>query len=143
MNKETPFVKDICKYIATLTDSPFYFGKASSLPGGKTIWLKAGELPRDTDGIFAIAEPTVEPDQYTPIQQQSVSFWARNKNTSQAFTDLMKIYNLLHQRHHYQTDNYFVYETFATTQPIDQDRDLEGGKLLQVSVIFYTRYLIS
>lgn len=141
MSTTSPFIHDICTYLAANSD--FYFGSAADLPGGKTKWLKAGELPRDKDGVYAIADPSPEPDRETGVQYQTISFWARNKNTATAYEQLMEIYNFFHQKHDLPTTNYYVFQAFAEGMPEDQDRDSEGGKLLQISIQFITRYLIS
>lgn len=141
MSTTAPFIKDICRYFADRSD--FYFGSADELPVGKNVWLKAGELPRDKDGVYAIADPSPEPDRETGVQYQTISFWARNRNTATGYDQLMEIYNFFHQKHDIETDNYYVFQCFAESTPIDQDRDAEGGKLLQLTIQFITRYLIS
>jgi len=141
MSTEIPFIKDICRYFADNSD--FYFGSDDSLPVGKTKWLKAGELPRDTDGVYAIQDPSPEADRETGVQYHTISFWARNKNTSTAYEHAMEVYNFFHQKHDLPTDNYYVFQAFGESLPIDQDRDAEGGKLIQVTIQFITRYLIS
>lgn len=134
-----PFVKEICEYIASKTD--FYFG-TGALPTDD-IWLKAGELPRNVNGVNAVADPSPAPDQETGVQEHQISFWAHNKNASVGYAQLKVLYDLLHQLHHFPTDNYYVYEVFVQGQAEDQDRDGEGRKMLRLNVLFITRYLIS
>lgn len=129
------FIRDICEYLADKS-ATFTFGTGATN-------LKAGELPRGTDGVFAVASPSPEPDMDTLVEYHNVDFWARNKNTSTALDQMREIYELFHQNHHYVTTNFEVYFSHALGQIEDQDRDLEGGKLLRLSIMFITRQLIS
>jgi len=135
------FVDEICEYIASKTD--FYYGDSLTLPGGKNRWLYLGELRREVEGVFAVADPSPAPDMYTGMMEFAVSFWAFSADTSEAYSMLNDIYNLLHQNNHYPTENYFVYQSFADGQVEDQDRSGDNLKMARLSAIFYVRYLIS
>lgn len=136
MSNATPFVKEICQYLAANSSGVFTFGTGNTN-------LKAGELVRDVDGVFAVPSPSPEPDRDVIYETHIIDFWARNKNTATAYEQLRTIYNLFHQNHHYPTNLYLIEYSHALGQPEDQDRDAEGGKLLRLSVEFLIRQLIS
>lgn len=141
MVASTSFLDDICTYVADKTD--FYYGAASTLPGGKSRWLKAGEISRDLKGVYAVANPTMQPDRETGVMYFSVTFWAINPSTAQASEDLQDIYDLFYLNHDFPTNNFYVFQSFLEGQIEDKDRTEENLKVLNLSAIFYTRYLIS
>ena len=141
MVSSTSFVDDICTYIADKTD--FYYGSASTLPGGKTSWLKAGELQKDVNGVYAMQAPVGSPDPETGVMYFRIIFWALNTSTEDAYTDLQTINNLLFSNHDFPTQNFYVFQSFLEGQSEDWDRTIDNLKALTLSAIFYVRYLIS
>lgn len=130
-----PFVEEICEYIAE-NSARFTFGTGEGN-------LKIGELTMGVNGVFAIASPSPEPDRYTDVRTYNIDFWAVNTNTPEAFDDLRIIYNLFHQGHDYETDNFYIYFSHVNGQIDDLDRDGENRKLLRVSIEFLARAIIS
>lgn len=119
-----PIVQDISRFLADYT----------SLTMRSTLF--AGELQRGVNGVFALAAPSEQPDKETGIMYQSIEFWARNKDTAQAFDQLSEIYNFFDRRHHYNTDNYYIYFSHCEGQIEDMDKDIDNAKLLKLSVRF-------
>jgi len=119
-----PIVQDICRFLADY----------SSLTMRESLW--AGELKMGTNGIFAIAAPSEQPDKETGIIYQSIEFWARDKDTARAFERLSEIYNFFDRRHHYSTDNYYIHFSHCEGQIEDMDKDIENAKLLKLSIRF-------
>lgn len=141
MASAVSFVDDLCSYIADKTD--FYYGGNNTLPVGKTRWLKAGEIQRDLDGVYAVTNPARPPDPETGVMYFGVTFWAVNSSTEQADRDLQTIYELFYMNHDFPTDNFYVFQSFFEGQIADRDRTTENLKLMNLSAIFYCRYLIS
>ena len=141
MGASTRFLDDICSYIGDKTD--FYYGDADVLPGGKNSWLKAGELPKDTNGVYAMQIPTEAPDRETGVMDFRIDFWALNQSTADGYADLQKIYDLFYLNHDFPTDNFYVFQSFMEGQAEDWDRTIDNLKALSLSAIFYVRYLIS
>ena len=133
---EIPFVKEICQLLATNSSGRFTFGSGNTN-------LKIGEIIRNVDGVYAIPVPTIAPDKETEVEYYQIDFWRRCKDSATGYDDLQFIQRYFHQKKHYETDNYQVYLSLATSQIQDLDRDAEGGKLLRTSIFFITRYLIS
>lgn len=131
-----PFIEEICEYLADESDGSLTFGDGSSN-------LKIGELVRGSNGVFAVSSPAPEPDRYTPVSYEQIDFWARYSSTEDCYLILKTIYDLFHQNHHYETDNFHIFFSNATSKPEDLDRDLEGGKLMRLSILFIVRPLIS
>lgn len=121
---DKPIIQDIAHFLADYT--------------GFTMRedLFVGEIPRDTDGVYLIAEPSPEPDKETGIMYQDVAFWSRYKNDATGFDKLAEIYRFFDRRHHYSTDQYYVYFSHAVGQIEDMDRDAAKAKLLKLSVTF-------
>jgi len=137
-----PFIYEICEYLETygLNDnggSRFVFDNASN----NNLYI--GELVRGVDGVYAKSVPSAEPDPYTAMQEMNIDFWSRRKNSLEAYEDMRIIYELFHRHLEFDTSNYKVRFSRVLSQPIDLDRDGEGGKLLRISVKFTMTYLIS
>jgi hypothetical protein len=98
--------------------------------------LFAGELKFGTNGVFAVAAPSQEPDKETGILYQTVDFWSRNTDTQKGFDHLTEIYNFFDRRHHYNTDHYYVHLSHNLSQIEDMDKDIDGAKLLKLSTRF-------
>lgn len=119
-----PIVRDICRFLADY----------SSLVMRETLF--AGELKMGTNGVFAVAAPSPEPDKETGMIYQSIDFWARNKDTGAAFAHLSEIYNFFDRRHHFETDHYYIHFSHCEGQIEDMDRDIDDAKLLKLSIRF-------
>lgn len=132
----TPFIKQICDYLAANSDGALQFGD-----GNKN--LKIGELIRGQEGVFALSVPSLAPDMETPVETHQIDFWASNTETPLAREHLELIYNLFHQNHHYNLNSYHVYFSYASGQIEDLDRDGEGRKLLRLGIVFIIISLIS
>lgn len=122
-----PFIFEICEYIADKTT--FTLGSD----------LYVGELPRDIEGVYAIALPGEQPDMYTAVEYYDIDFNVRYKKSTDAFTKIKIIYDLLHRLHDYPTDNFYVYFSHASSSIRDLDRDFEGNKVLSLGVRFICR----
>lgn len=125
------FISELCQYIADNVPG-FTFGDGNTN-------FKVGELVRDVNGVFAINAPSSAPDQYTPIRQTQIDFWAQNKSSVDAYNHMTLILNLLHRMHHYQTDNFEIYFSYAVGDIEDQDRNIEGCKLYRLGINFIIR----
>lgn len=134
----TPFIKAIAQYIADNTSLTF---------GSGNVDIKIGEMPRDIDGVYLIDDPAQEPDRYTPIKYAQISFWARYRNTATAYANLSEIYGKLDRNYAFEVGDedglYLVEFSHCLGGIEDQDRDLEEGKLLRLSVYFIYRPLDS
>lgn len=119
-----PIVRDMCRFLADY----------SSLVMRETLF--AGELKMGTNGVFAVAAPSPEPDKETGMIYQSIDFWARNKDTGAAFAHLSEIYNFFDRRHHFETDHYYIHFSHCEGQIEDMDRDIDDAKLLKLSIRF-------
>lgn len=130
-----PFIDEICDYISG----------GLGIPYGDTnnAYLRIGDLQQGVDGVIAIAMPSETPDLYTDVEYYSIDFWASNRSSARAYSDLQRIYKLLHQGDHYLTDNFEVYFSHALGQIEDLDRDGAGSKVLRLGIRFIVRNLIS
>lgn len=133
MDADNPILKDICRFLGDYNTAGL---KLKSQAGGGSATLFAGEIKRDVNGVFAVADPSEQPDKETGIIYQTISFWARNSDTGKAFADLTEIYNFFDRRHHYNTDHYYIHFSNCETTIEDMDRDSSNAKLLKLSVRF-------
>ena len=134
MDVDNPIVKDICRFLGDYNTIGLKL--KSQVGAGETPTLYAGEIVRDVDGVFAIADPSDQPDKETGIIYQTIRFWARNRDTGLAFKQLNEIYNFFDRRHHYNTDHYYIHFSNCESIPEDMDRDAANAKLLKLSVRF-------
>lgn len=123
---DNPIIQDITRFLSDYNEA------------GLTIRdnLFAGELKMGVNGVFAVAAPSEQPDKETGIVYQTVDFWSRNENTSEGYDHLIAIYNFFDRRHHYSTDHYYIHLSHNLGQIEDMDKDLQGAKLLKLSVRF-------
>lgn len=121
-----PIVLDITQFLSDYN--------AADLTIGDNLF--AGELKFGTNGVFAVAAPSPEPDKETGILYQTVDFWSRNTDTQKGFDQLTEIYNFFDRRHHYNTDHYYVHLSHNLSQIEDMDKDIDGAKLLKLSTRF-------
>ncbi len=119
-----PIVLDIARFLAAYSEFTMR----------DTLFV--GELPRDKDGIFALAAPSPEPDKETGIIYQTVDFWSRYTNDATGFEKLAIVNNFFDRRHHFATDHYYVHFSHALGQIEDMDRDAANAKLLKLSIMF-------
>lgn len=126
----SPVVKDITRFFGDYNT----VGLKIPSKGGDNLF--AGELKMGVDGVFVIAAPSEQPDVDTGIMYQTVDFWARNKDTAKAYDHLQAVYNFFDRRHHFNTDHYYVHLSHNLGQIEDMDKDVEGAKLLKLSVRF-------
>lgn len=137
MSTMKPFVEEMCQYIAqTIPGNRFTFGTGSDN-------LLIGEIVPGTNGVFAVNSPTLPPDEYTAVEYYNLDFWAVNSNEAEGFEDLRIIYELLHRKVHYQTENFQIFFSHAIGQIDDLDRDGENRKTLRLGIRFITTNLIS
>lgn len=130
-----PFIYEICEYAA---------GNIPQLSfGSGDTNLKIGDLFSAANGVIAVQSPSVAPDLYTPIRTISIDFYAHNNNSTTAFGQLQDIYDLFHQAHHFDTDSYRVFFSYAAQDIQDLDRDTDGSKVLRLSVVYILASLIS
>lgn len=119
-----PIVQDVARFLADYTA----FTMRTD--------LFVGELPRDTDGVYALAAPSPEPDKETGIIYQTIDFWSRYTNDATGFEKLAIVNNFFDRRHHFATNQYYVHFSHALGQIEDMDRDASNGKLLKLSIMF-------
>lgn len=99
-----------------------------------------GTLPEETTtGLFVMQSPSPMPHLYLDTFQIVLDFWYRHPKSNLGYEKLMQIYNILHRKENWTTDNYYIYFSFALGQIKDNDRDREGGKLYSLSVQFIAR----
>ena len=142
--------KRLVKEIAQLCEN-FQIGTYMPAdPGNRTIFT--GELPdkvRDLSGneveikeaIWIIEVPSPPPHNYVDTEYTVLDFWARSPKTDRAHALLELVYNNFHRRYHYETANWHISFSRALGSIVDVDRDVEGGKLLRLSIQFICRNL--
>jgi hypothetical protein len=128
---------DFSKEIAQLIVDEF----SSDFTLGSSLFL--GDLPYDTEGVEIVQSASPLPDMETPIEYRQLDFVARYKKTNTAIEKLSKIYSFLHQNAHYYTNTYVIHFSHATGNIEDIDRDIEGRKLMRISILFIINSLIS
>jgi hypothetical protein len=130
---DSPIVQDIARFFGDYNTVGL---KLPSQSTPETATLFAGELKMGVNGVFVIAAPSEQPDIDTGIVYQTLDFWARNKDTAKAYDHLSEVYNFFDRRHHYSTDHYYIHLSHNLGQIEDMDKDVEGAKLLKLSVRF-------
>ena len=102
--------------------------------------LFIGSLPETVaTGCMIVNAPSPEPHKYLDTEDQIIDFWYRADHSDYAYTKMRDLYNLLHRRANYNTLSYHIYFSNALGSIRDADRDIEGGKMLQLSVQFKCR----
>lgn len=109
-------------------------------PDLRTIFT--GELPQDVvEGLFIIPAPSPPPHEYVDTEYAVIDFWYRSPNSDRAQVAMEHIYELFHRSYNILTPNWNIFFARALGTIADVDRDLEGGKLLRLSVQFICRNL--
>lgn len=92
-----------------------------------------------TSGMYIVDAPSPPPHQYLDTENVVLDFWYRHPKTKLAYEKLRAVYNLLHRKENWQTENFHIYFSEALGQIRDNDRDREGGKLYSISLQFIVR----
>lgn len=109
-------------------------------PSERTIFV--GEVPDGVEEyLLIIPVPSPPPHQYIDTEYPVFDFWYRSPHTDRAYAKLETVYEVLHRRHHYALNNWWIELSRALGSITDADRDLEGGKLFRLSVQFICRNL--
>lgn len=112
----------------------------TATPEDRTIFV--GEWPADVvDGLLLLDVPSPPPHQYIDTEYPVIDFWARSPYTDLAYAKLEAVFEILHRNYAYQTGNWLIHFSRALGNISDVDRDIEGGKLLRLSVQFICRNL--
>ena len=108
---------------------------------GTSIFIN--DFPQETtEGLMLVTAPSIAPEKYIDTEYPTIDFWYISAHTDKAQRRLRDIYNNLHRREHYQTQNWYIYlSTALGTIEGDIDRTQEGSKLLRLSVQFIVRNL--
>lgn len=115
-------------------------GSINGTEAARTIWV--GELPQaPVQGIILIESPSPPPHQYIDTQYTIIDIWVRHPNYPIAYELIQGVYNQLHRRYAYTAGRWYVSFSQALGGIVDVDRDIEGGKLLRLSVQFICRNL--
>ena len=104
--------------------------------------LYIGELPQKVENCISMVS-TVSPQPSSSIgyYEQHVDFWARFRKTDEGYSALQSIFDFLHRKVAYETDNHYIYVSLATGLIDDMDRDEEGRKMLRLGFRFIYRNL--
>lgn len=119
-------------------------------PADRTIFY--GEMPTEVLGLDEEMHPIVEallivpvasppPQQYIDTEYPIFDVWAKSPHTDRAYAMLQQVYDIYHRRYHWDAGNWHIYWSRALGTIVDADRDLEGSKLLRLSVQFVCRNL--
>lgn len=101
-----------------------------------------GQLPADvTEGLVVLDVPSPPPHQYVDMEYPVLDFWVRSPHTDRAHAKLDLVYQVLHRNYAWRTGGWYVHWSHALGSIQDVDRDLEGGKLLRLSIQFICRNL--
>lgn len=124
-----PFIYALCEYIALNTTLDFGTGETN---------LKINELSMDTEGVYAVDEPSLEPDRYTPVRYADIGFWAKYKRTPTCYDKLQEITRLLDRQYMVTVGTTTQYQLYfsclvgGVTQGMD--RDGQGDSLLKMTL---------
>jgi len=130
-----PFIQKLADYVVSQS-SRFTTGSGDHN-------LKLGEIEAGHDGVFLVADLGDAPDEYTPVENEAVSFWCVNTDEYTAHQDALTIYYMLHQGQNYPIDSYYIYFSRAQSKPQDLGRNRENKKMFKVTILFISRSLIS
>ena len=98
------------------------------------------ELPFNKTDIIAIhATVSPDPDKAVPFYVQVVDITARFSQYKEGYDKLKSIFDLLHQKVHYEMGENHIYLSYAMGMPVDNDRDAERRHLLQLTMAFIYR----
>lgn len=113
---------------------------ATSDPTARNIFV--GDLPQDViEGIFIVQSPSPPPHQYVDTEYTVLDVWVRAPHSDRAYNLIQSIYDTYQRRANWETTNWHVYLSHALGSYVDLDRDLEGGKMLRLSIQFICRNL--
>lgn len=130
------FANEIAHYLEDNSSGIFDIGEGDTN-------LKVGELERGRDGVFIVENLNQPPDPEIPLEYYQLDFMFVNTKSDLAFSQAQFVYDLFHQAHHYDTTSFKIHFSHSVGQIVDLDRDLEGRKLLRLSVLFIAMELIS
>jgi hypothetical protein len=102
--------------------------------------LFMGELPLNPSNCLAViysSSPT--PNFSLDLFEQNIEFWARNSSMAAGYEKLMAIQTLLHRANNYKLGDYHIYLSNCEGAIEDNDRDIDGRKLLRLVMRFIYR----
>lgn len=106
----------------------------------ETIFI--GEIPADVPaGLLLVPLDVIPPHKYIDTEYPVIEFYYRSAHTDEAKGKMREVYNLLHRRGNYPLVNWYVYFSRALGSISDRGRDVQGGKLIRLSVQFMCRNL--
>lgn len=109
-------------------------------PAERTIFV--GDAPEDPNEYLLIVQvPSPPPHAYIDTQYPIFDIWYRSAHTDIAYDKMQTVYEALNRKHHYALGNWWIELSRALGDITDADRDLNGGKLLRLSVQFICRNL--
>lgn len=104
--------------------------------------LFIGELPFDKNNCIALVySPSPEPNKALHYYEQRLDIWARFSNYSVGYEKLLEIFRLFHRAENYETENFYIYLSYADGMPTDNSRDIERRHLFQLSISFIYRQI--
>lgn len=102
--------------------------------------LYIGEAPVGVeDCTWVVSDPSTTPNPSIGYYEQFISVWSRFRKTEDAYTALQEIFDAVHQKSAYSTQNYFIYLSVSTGLIEDMGRDIESRKLLRLSIKYIYR----
>jgi hypothetical protein len=105
---------------------------------GEDIFI--GEVPAKTENsILLVSAVSPPPNASLKVYDQFVDIWAKFRKTDEAYQALENIMDLLHIKYNYSLGEYHIYFSNAQGLIEDNDRDLEGRKILRLAIRFIYR----
>lgn len=86
--------------------------------------LFINNIPEDKDNALMLsAVPSGVQEPYYKIYNQNIEVWSRNQDTEAGFNKLEEVFDLLHQADHFETDNIYIYFSYAIDSLDSYGRD--------------------
>lgn len=103
-----------------------------------------GEIPDDVNNAFMLETISgQDPNVYMEIRSADINFWGRHSNAPDGYDELQQVWNRLHRRANYRTDNFHVFHSEVIGTIEDMGRDTNNRKLHKLRIRFTFRVLVA
>lgn len=117
--------------------------KGILLQGGVNHPVYVDELPYGVVNCVALMlTPSQPPNTVIPYFFQLVDAWVRFERTDEAYSALISVRDILHQKKAYQMEDYYIYLSNAVSSIDSVGRDSNGNKLLKLTFRFIYRDIL-
>jgi hypothetical protein len=105
---------------------------------GTTLFID--QLPLEVNDCFALMNSiSPEPNKSIPYYVQYVDVWARYASYQTGYDIIQSIFDLLHQKEHYEFGNYHIYLSYSVSMIQNLENDAQKRHIFRLPLGFVYR----